>query len=159
MLVRLNDVITRIVKPIVVIMVIVMVASILWQVYMRYIFNRPPAWSEELALLLFSWTMLLMTAVGVRESFHVSMDLLVDRLSPTAHRYLRAFIHLMVGAFGGYLVWAGILYAHGMHGTTSAAMGYPIVILYSAAPVSGFLILLYSLEHLTKYKSVEGEEL
>lgn len=145
-LTRCNDIITRVVKAVIVVMATLMVASILWQVCMRYVFNRPPSWTEELALLLFSWSMLLMLAVGVRESFHVRMDLLIERLPAGGGRVLQALIDLATAAFGAYLVASGLDYAMEMYGATSAAIGYPIVLLYSAAPTCGALVFLYGLE-------------
>lgn len=143
---RCNDIVTRGVKAVIVIMAVLMVAAILWQVCMRYVFNRPPSWTEELALLLFSWSMLLMLAVGVRESFHVRMDLLVDRLPAVGNRALQGAIDLATAAFGAYLAASGVDYALEMYGSTSAAIGYPIVLLYGAAPVCGVLVFLYGLE-------------
>src|SRR5690606_40452675 len=143
-----NDFITKVVKVMVVIMVVGMVSAILWQVGMRYIFNSPPSWTEELALLLFSWSMLLMLAIGVREAFHVRMDLLIENLPSSGSRKLQAIIDLGIAGFGGYLTWAGITYCLDMYGATSAAIAYPIVLLYSAAPVCGVLIFVYSLEKL-----------
>lgn len=155
-LTRCNDVITKAVKAIVVVMVIGMVAAIVWQVCMRYVFNRPPSWTEELALLLFSWSMLLMLAVGVRESFHVRMDLLIQHLPRAGSRSLQAAIDIAIAGFGAYLVWAGITYAIDMYGATSAAIAYPIALLYSAAPVCGVLIFIYSLEQLLS-RHAKGE--
>lgn len=148
MLTRCNDAISKAVKAIVVVMVIIMVAAILWQIGMRYFFNSPPSWTEELALLLFSWSMLLMLAVGVREAFHVRMDLLIQSLPPSGSRMLQAIIDLAIAGFGGFLTSAGITYCLDMYGATSAAIAYPIVLLYSAAPVCGGLIFIYSLEQL-----------
>jgi|SRR5690606_24602313 len=153
-----NDFITKVVKVMVVIMVIGMVSAILWQVGMRYIFNRPPSWTEELALLLFSWSMLLMLAVGVREAFHVNMDLLINNLPATGNRLLQAAIDIAIAGFGGYLTWSGITYCLDMYGATSAAIAYPIVLLYSAAPVCGVLIFIYSLEQLLSGRA-QGESL
>src|SRR3546814_2872346 len=110
---------------------------------MRYVFNRPPSWTEGLAVLLFSWSMLLMLAVGVRESFHVRMDLLIERLPAAGGRRLQTLIDLATAAFGAYLAASGIDYALEMYGTTSAAIGYPIALLYSAAPTCGVLVFLY----------------
>ncbi len=145
-LVRVNNATTKAVKIIIVIMAACMVGAILLQVLMRYVFNRPPSWTEELALFLFSWSMLLMLAVGVRESFHVRMDLLIQRLPTVSSRSLQALIDVGTASFGGYLTWAGAMYALEMHGATSAAIGYPIILLYGAAPASGFLIFIFSLE-------------
>lgn len=145
---RLNDILTRFVKALVIVMVVGMVSAILWQISMRYIFHRPPSWTEELALLLFSWTMLLMLAVGVRERFHVHVDLLIRILPVSGKRGLQFLLDLLISGFGGYLTWSGIAYCLDMYGSTSAAIGYPMVALYSAGPVCGVLVFLFGLEHL-----------
>lgn len=145
-LVAFNDALTRAVKIVVIALVTVMVCAILWQVFMRYVFNRPPSWTEELALLMFTWSMLLMTAVGVREFFHVRMDLLLDRLPARGRDWADRAIALAIAAFGCYLAWAGASYVQETHGATSAAIGYAIDWLHGAAPVTGALIVLYGLE-------------
>src|SRR3546814_13546924 len=81
--------------------------------------------------------MLLMLAVGVRESFHVRMDLLIERLPAAGGRRLQTLIDLAMAAFGAYLAASGIDYALEMYGTTSAALGYSIALLSRAAPPSG----------------------
>ena len=59
-----------------------MLACIAYQVLMRYVFSKSPAWSEELALLMFSWATLGGMALGVYEGFHVRIDVLIDSLGP-----------------------------------------------------------------------------
>jgi TRAP-type C4-dicarboxylate transport system permease small subunit len=145
-LVVLNDAICKAVKIVVAGLATVMVSAIIWQVFMRYVFNRPPSWTEELALLMFTWSMLLMTAVGVRESFHVRMDLLLQRLSARGKEWFERTTALVIAGFGLYLAWAGVVYVHDTHGSTSAAIGYAIDWLHGAAPVAGGLIAWFALE-------------
>ncbi|MEC4722742.1 MULTISPECIES: TRAP transporter small permease [Noviherbaspirillum] len=147
-LVRLNDVVCHTVKGIIVLLAAVMTAAILWQVFMRYFFNRPPSWTEELALLMFTWTMLLMIAVGVREFFHVRMDLLIEHLPSVGKDIMNRLICFGIAGFGCYLVWSGATYVHETIGSTSAAIGYAVEWLYTAAPVSGALTALFAFERL-----------
>ena len=132
-----------------------MTVAILCQVFMRYLFNDPPSWTEELALLFFSWSMLLMLAVGVREMFHVRMDFILQWLPRTGNQVLERFIDLCTAGFGAFLAWSGLDYCLFMVGSTSAAIGYPITVLYSAAPVCGVLIFLFSLELLLNPQRLE----
>lgn len=145
---RCNAIISWAVKAVVIVSAMLMVATICWQVFMRYAFNQPPSWTEEFALLLFSWTMLLMLALGVREAFHVRMDVLIERLPAHARHLVESLIAIATIFFGIYLAISGVNYVREMYGSTSAAMAYPIALLYSAAPVCGCLICLYSLERL-----------
>ena len=131
---------------VVVLLASVMLLSIGWQVVMRFAFNRPPSWTEELALLCFSWIVLLMLAVGVREAFHARIDLL-DKLLPTAWvPWLERGLLLITAAFGAYLAKGGATYVIETATATSAAMAYPIYALHVAAPVCGVLIACFALE-------------
>ena len=51
----------------------VMLGCITLQVVMRYVFGRTPSWTEELAVLMFSWSVMGGLALGVREGFHVRL--------------------------------------------------------------------------------------
>jgi TRAP-type C4-dicarboxylate transport system permease small subunit len=126
----------------------VMLGAIFYQVVMRYLFLRAPAWSEELAVLMFSWATLGGLALGVREGFHVALTVLPEHLPPAARRVLEAGIDLLVAALGAYLAWSGLRFFEITAGSTSAAMEYPIEILNVMAPVSGALICLFAVERL-----------
>ena len=47
---------------------------ILYQVFMRYVLSASPAWSEQLALYVLVWTVLVAAAAGVREQFHIRIQ-------------------------------------------------------------------------------------
>ena len=44
------------------------------QVLMRYFLGAPPSWTEELAIILFAWLVLLYATVGLYEGFHVAIE-------------------------------------------------------------------------------------
>lgn len=147
-LARLNRRLAAFFKLAVALAVTGMLVALALQVFMRYVLGKALAWSEELSLLLFSWSMLLMIALGVREGFHVRIAGLVERLGPA--RSLLAFraVDAIVALAGGYLAWSGLQYVIETSGSTSAAIAYPIEFLYVAAPLSGLAIALFALERL-----------
>ena len=124
----------------------VMTFCIALQVLMRYVFAQTPAWTEELAILMFAWGTLGSLALGVREGFHVRMMLLLDRLSGRAHEWAERSIELLTAALGAYLALAGWRYVDMTLGARSAAIQYPIEILHGLAPLSGLLIFVFALE-------------
>ena len=147
-LVRINNIAAAAVKALVVVMVLVMLGVLSAQVLLRYAFNISLIWSEELSLGLFTWTVLLMAALGVREDFHVRMSLLIQRLPPGPRLWAEQAIHLATAAVGGFLAWSGWRYFADTHGTTSAAIGYPIEMLHASGLACGVLIALFALEAL-----------
>ncbi|MGB4925077.1 MAG: TRAP transporter small permease [Giesbergeria sp.] len=126
----------------------VMLLALSLQVFMRFVLDKPLSWSEELALACFSWSMLLAIGLGVRQKTHVRMDILVDHLPKALSLVIEKVVTLCIAGFGAFLAVAGKDYVADAVGSTSAAIGYPIVYLYACAPVCGLVIALFALEHL-----------
>jgi len=145
-LVRVNVAAAALIKWLVIVMILIMTAALSAQVGLRYAFNITLSWSEELSLTLFTWTVLLMSALGVREGFHVRMSLLIQRLPSGARRLAERTIYFATTGMGGFLTWSGWRYFADTRGSTSAAIGYPIEYLHASALVCGILITLFALE-------------
>jgi TRAP-type C4-dicarboxylate transport system permease small subunit len=131
----------------------VMLACIALQVVMRYVFKHALSWSEELALLMFSWAALGGLALGVREGFHVRLTLLLDPLPAGARAWAERALDLLAAALGAYLAWSGWRYVDITRGGTSAAIAYPIEFLHGIAPIVGIFILIFALERLFSPKA------
>lgn len=142
----------------IILLVIGMLAALAWQVMMRYAFRQAPAWSEEAALLMQTWMVLLGCALGVREGFHVRMDLVFERLPAPLKRRVELLIAFCTTAAGCCLAWSGGVYVRETTGSTSAAVGYPIEVLYIAGPVCGILIALFGLEKLFQLFPVQARQ-
>ena len=122
----------------------VMVLCIAIQVVMRYVFGRTPSWSEELAVLMFSWTVLGGLALGVREGFHVRLDILINLVPSERRHWAERAIEALTAAFGFYLAWSGLRFLDITGGSVSAAIGYPIELLHALAPIAGALIGVFA---------------
>lgn len=122
----------------------VMLLCIAFQVLMRYVFSKPPAWSEEMAVLMFAWATLGGLALGVHEGFHVRLDMLLNALPDRLKALMEALIEGATVVFGGYLAWSGWRFVDVTSGSVSAAIGYPIEFLHALAPITGALICLFA---------------
>ena len=123
----------------------ILLACVAYQVLMRYVFSKSPPWSEELALLMFSWATLGGMALGVYEGFHVRVDLLIDWLSAGMKGWAERIIGVVTAAFGAYLAWSGWRFVDVTSGSVSAAIGYPIEYLHSLPPISGALMFVFAI--------------
>lgn len=122
-----------------------MLGLIFLQVVMRYVFSQVPSWSEEVALLAFSWATMGGLALGVREGFHVRLTLLTDQLPPRAAAGWEVVVNLLTALLGAYFVWSGLRFLDFTAGSTSAAMEYPIEWLNGMAPIAGALTCLFAI--------------
>jgi TRAP-type C4-dicarboxylate transport system permease small subunit len=128
--------------------IVIMLACIVLQVVMRYIVGRSLSWSEEVAVLTFAWATLGGLALGVREGFHVRLDVILDSLPPRGRRWAECAIEGLTAIFGAYLAWSGVRFLYFTTGSVSAAIGYPIEILNGLAPIAGVLVCLFASERM-----------
>lgn len=125
-----------------------MLIALAIQVIGRYVFLRAPSWSEELAVLAFSWATMGGLALGVREGFHVALTLFVDLLPAGGRRAWSRAISLATIVLGAWLAWSGVRFLDATSGSVSAAIEYPIEVLNVMAPIAGCLMALFAFERL-----------
>lgn len=56
----------------------VIVVSVAWQIFDRYVLGRSPSWTEELCGMLFVWMSMLGAAACLRSGHHLAITTLVD---------------------------------------------------------------------------------
>ena len=79
-----------------------------WQVFARYVLNNSPSWTEPVALVLMSTTMMLGAAVGVRSNRHFGFFIVAQNASPPVRRVLHVTSRLIAVAIGiMFAVWGG----------------------------------------------------
>lgn len=144
---RLTAMLARALRLSLIAAALVMLAAITVQVVMRYVFSYAPPWSEELAILMFSWATIGGLALGVREGFHVRLTLLLDPLPRIPRDIVERMMSLITAALGAFLTWSGWRFLDITSGSVSAAIAYPIEILNVMAPVAGVLVFIFALEH------------
>lgn len=127
---------------------VLMTLFIGWQVFGRFVLNDSPSWTEPMAILLMSWFIFLGAAIGVREGYHLSFEVLLYVLPEGAKRVLNAISDIVVGGFGGAMVYYGFLMAAKTWPTTIPGLGYPGGVHFLALIGGGALIVLFSLERL-----------
>lgn len=145
---RFCDVIEKVLKYAAVVIVLLMLLALAAQVFLRYVFGVSLSWSEELALLGFGWVIVIATSIGVRRMTHARMDLLLNVLPSSLQWVLERLIALMLCGLGLFLAYYGWDYMVETRGATSAAIGFPIELLYALAPAFGALLALFSFERL-----------
>jgi len=135
-----------------------LVLAVSWQVVSRYLFASPSSWTEEVARFLLIWIGTLGAAYAFRTNMHIGLDLLPKKLNGAAARYLHWFTLATIIVFalavlvtgGGklvYLTWDLRQY--------SAVLGLPISIVYSVIPLTGVLVIVYSLAAITHVPDAE----
>lgn len=128
-----------------------MVLDVTWQVATRFILNEPSSYTEELARFLLVWIGLLGAAYAYRKKAHLGLDILSQKLEGQAKRKLDIFISLVCILFSSLIMIYGgtklMLMTLDLE-QTSAALQVKIGYLYSVIPLSGLLIVLFSIDRI-----------
>jgi TRAP-type C4-dicarboxylate transport system permease small subunit len=119
-----------------------------WQVFARYVLNDSPAWSEQAALLLMIWYVMLAAAAGVREDFHIRISVFADAFPGAAGKAVRILAHLVVGLFGAGMVIWGTELAVTTWSHAIPTLALPRGVAYIPIPLSGLLIIGFSIERI-----------
>jgi TRAP-type C4-dicarboxylate transport system permease small subunit len=145
---RLCAALSRLALGLAVVLLLVVIASVQWQVFGRYVLNDTPTWAEALALLLVLFVTALGLAVGVRDAGHIGLESMVALLPAAWQRRIELMIHALVGLFGALMAHGGWTWAAAKWGEKKPMLPVPDGIDYVPLVVAGVLIVLFSVEHI-----------
>ena len=95
---KLLDGLDRLACWVIMLAMALMVAVVSVQVLLRYGFNSSLDWADDIGRLLFVASVFLAVPIAVKQGAHISIGLLVERLSPKAQDLLGRFVALLSAA-------------------------------------------------------------
>lgn len=123
---------------------VAMTAIIGWQVFGRFILASSPSWTEQASLILMIWYVMLASAAGVYEGFHIRIALIEERLGASARPIVRiaaivvALIGLVLLVYGAQMCWL-------VRGNVVPSLGISRAIAYIPLPVAGLLMTVFAI--------------
>lgn len=129
---------------------VLMTAIIAAQVVFRYGLNSSLIWSEPLAVILMGWVIFLGAAVGIREGYHLSFDVVIHVLPQRARLWLFSISDLAVTGFGLGMIWYGGQLAGSAWNIKLPSLGVTGAIDFAPIVGGGALIVIFSLERLAR---------
>jgi TRAP-type C4-dicarboxylate transport system permease small subunit len=133
-------------ETVVTLLTAVMVATILLQVFYRFVLGDPLSWSEELARYVFVWITFLGAAVAYRHGTHIVVDTIIVLLPRRVQAILGWVVDtLMVAALLTLLV-EGIGIVKVNSNVEATMLEIPMSWVYASVPVSAALMLVYQVD-------------
>jgi TRAP-type C4-dicarboxylate transport system permease small subunit len=147
----LKDGLTRGLELLIIATMAILVVDVVWGVFSRYALGEQTKWTEELARFLLVWVALLGGALAFRSKAHLGVDYFVNRLHPDARRLTAVVADLVVLFFAAAVLLLGgasvVREALALEQTTPA-LGWKMGYVYLALPISGFFVVLYTVDNL-----------
>lgn len=144
---------TQMLNAALIVAVALLVFSVCWGVFTRYVLGAQANWTEELARFLLIWIALLGGAVAFGTRSHLGVDYFVGKLHPEGGKLMAVAAHLIVLLFavsiflvGGFQVVRDSLLME----QTTPALGWKMGYVYLALPIAGLFMVIYTLENIVE---------
>jgi len=123
----------------------VLTIAVFAQVVARYVFNQPPAWTEELARFCQVWIILLASSICLRKGSHLAVDYLGPALAPRVRRAVAVATGCLIVVYSAVVVVWGVGLVVIGSVQTSPAMQLNMGLVYLVFPIAGGLMVLESI--------------
>ena len=117
---------------------------VIGQVVLRYAFNNPMTWSEELARYLFIWCAFLGWIIASRRHGHLAMTFMAERLPLRAQAVLSALIALATLFFAWILGSRGFKLVTNNWDIENVAVPFTLGVVYLIVPLASAAIAAYA---------------
>lgn len=148
---RLTEVVDRSLRWLLVTLMAVAVLNVLWQVFTRFVIDAPSGFTEELARYLLIWVGIVGSGYAAGKRSHLALELLPEQLEGRRSHQLQLVIEGCILVFALFVMVGGglrIVYILLSTGQTSSSLNILVGYVYAAVPLSGLIIVFYTVVHI-----------
>jgi TRAP-type mannitol/chloroaromatic compound transport system permease small subunit len=136
-------------------LVLVLTLIITWEVFSRYVLNRPNAWAFDLMIMMYGTVIMMAGAYTLATNGHVRGDVLYGFFPPRLQASLDLILYFVFFIPGTVaLVWAGYTYAAEswaiVEHSTLTANGPPLYPFKTIIPIAGALLLMQGIVEIVR---------
>ncbi len=115
------------------------------QVVLRYGFDRPLVWSDELARYLFVWCAFLGWIIAARRRSHLTVGVLAERSGPRGKAVFALIGAVCSVAFAAILFWFGLQITRRNVDIDTVALFFTFGLVYAIVPVAAIAVGIHAL--------------
>ncbi len=136
-----------IIEKLLMVLMVLIVITVSWQVFSRYLLQAPSSTSEEIARFILIWISMIGSVYCYRTKAHLGLNILTNKLAPKQQKNAEFFSHVAVFIFSVFVLVIGgcklvNLSYHPVQ--VSPALSLPMGLIYLALPISGLLLCFYA---------------
>ncbi len=145
---KILDLSEKSISYIAMIFLVIMIVIVSTTVFTRYVFNYTFRWTDEVALLMMIWFGFIGLALGVKNSIHLSIEYFMSLVPDKYQKFIYQIENVAVGTFGWFMLKYGYQLYDRTKITRLPATQWSRGLLFIMLPVSGLLVLIYSIAKL-----------
>ncbi len=145
-------VLNKILETVLAVLVAFMVIGCFWQVFTRFILNNPSKYTEELLRYMLIWLTMLGVPYAYGKERHLSINLFTKNFSQKGDLSTKILIEILITFLSIFVMIAGgWMVTMNSAGQISPALHLPMQVYYICVPISGVLMVLYSVTRLAAF--------
>lgn len=137
----------KVLEAVMTILLVIMMCSLFWQVFTRFVIKIPAIWTEELSRAAFVYMAVFGAAVGVRRFSHFGMTMISDKFRGIVRdRYFRFVLNGATLIASLAIFYIGMVFTMEFGFTrVSPTFLIPMAWLFASIPLGGFFMALFAL--------------
>ena len=151
---KMHGILNKCIEYLLVVIFGLLVIDVVWQVVSRYLVGQSSSFTEEFARFSLIWLTVLGAAyINGQEEGHLSMDFLLNKLPAKKRKGRQKVIQVLMAVFALIVMVIGggnLVYTTLSLGQTSSALHIPLGYVYAIVPLSGLLIIYFSIYNIKK---------
>ena len=147
---RFNDAVERVGKYLGLTLIGVMTLVILYQVFMRYVLNDPPTWSEEMSRFMMVWMTFLVAPIAYRRGMNVAIETLSRHLAGRLRAALQLVLNTLILYFMIEYAQEGIGLAERGLKAKAFTIDVKLFWFYLIVPAGFCLLAVVGVEHILR---------
>ncbi|WP_209401373.1 TRAP transporter small permease [Pseudozobellia sp. WGM2] len=151
---RIYITLNKVIEALLVVVFGLLVIDVVWQVVSRYVVGQSSSFTEEFARFSLIWLTVLGAAhINGSKDGHLSMDFLLSKLPADRKVKRQKIIQILMALFALIIMVIGggnLVYITLTLGQTSSALQLPLGVVYSIVPISGLIIIFFSIYNIKK---------
>jgi len=149
--------IDSILEKLVLIILVIMLLSVIWQVFSRFVLRAPSTITDEISSFSLIWVGLLGAAYAAGKSLHLAIDLIQEDVVKKRQSLFNGIVFVSIAFFAFTVMIIGgfrLVQLSFQFGQTSATLEIPLGFIYMVVPISGILICYYSIDTLLNQRKL-----
>jgi TRAP-type C4-dicarboxylate transport system permease small subunit len=151
---KMHGILNKCIEYLLVVIFGLLVIDVVWQVVSRYLVGQSSSFTEEFARFSLIWLTVLGAAyINGQEEGHLSMDFLLNKLPTKKRKGRQKVIQVLMAVFALIVMVIGggnLVYTTLSLGQTSSALHISLGYVYAIVPLSGLLIIYFSIYNIKK---------
>ncbi len=149
--------IDSVLEKLVLFILVLMLASVIWQVFSRFVLRAPSTITDEVSSFSLIWVGLLGAAYAAGKNLHLAIDLIPEDVVKKRQNLFNGIVFISVAVFAFTVMIIGgarLCQLSFQFGQTSATLEIPLGFIYLVVPISGLLICYYSIDTLLNQRKL-----